>query len=84
MLMWRICVAVIVAATVAPQCASALPPEYRMVDGRLIVAGVSPDCPMIYDNDWWQDVPDAAYLWTKASLGECDLRGNIITRCTFG
>jgi hypothetical protein len=39
---------------------------------------------MVYDNDWWQDVPDAAYLWTKASLGKCDLRGNIITRCTFG
>lgn len=84
MLMWRTCIAALIAAAIAPRCASALPPNYRMVDGQLVVAGVSPDCPMIYDNDWWQDVPDAAYLWAKASLGECDLRGNIITRCTFG
>lgn len=64
--------------------AHALPPEYRVENGQLLIAGVSPDCPMIYDNDWWQDVPDAAYLWTKASQGKCDLRGNVITRCTFG
>lgn len=64
--------------------ANAVPPDYRMEDGRLVLVGVSPDCPMIYDNDWWQDVPDAAYLWAKASLGKCDLRGNVITRCTFG
>lgn len=84
MLMWRTCVAALTAAALAPRCALALPPDHRMVDGQLVVAGVSTDCPMIYDNDWWQDVPDAAYLWTKASLGECDLRGNIITRRTFG
>lgn len=83
MLIWRTCVAALTAAAIAQRCASALPPDYRMVDGQLVVAGVSPECPMIYDNDWWQDVPDAAYLWTKASLGHCDLRGNIITRCTF-
>lgn len=75
---------VIAFALSLPSAARAVPPEYRVEGGRLIVAGVSPDCPMIYDNDWWQDVPDAAYLWAKASQGKCDLRGNIITRCTFG
>lgn len=67
-----------------PRVAQALPPEHRVENGRLTLVGVSPECPMIYDNDWWQDVPDAAYLWTKASQGICQLRGNIITRCTFG
>lgn len=73
-----------IATLLAVRVAHALPPEYRVENGRLTLVGVSPDCPMIYDNDWWQDVPDAAYLWTKASRGECDLRGNVITRCTFG
>ena len=51
---------------------------------RLRIQGVSSNSSVIYDNDWWTDVPDAAYIWAKASLGKCDLRGNIITRCTFG
>jgi hypothetical protein len=76
--------AAVVCMLVAFRAARALPPEYRLEDGQLILVGVSPDCPMVYDNDWWQDVPDAAYLWAKASLGECNLRGNVITRCTFG
>lgn len=70
-------------------CLAALPvraekPSYRVTDGKLLIERVSPDCPMIYDNDWWTDIPDAAYLWAKASLGQCNLRGNVITRCTFG
>lgn len=76
--------AVIVCLQVVSSDARAVPPEYRLDDGRLILAGVSADCPMIYDNDWWQDVPDAVYLWAKACQGKCDLRGNVITRCTFG
>ena len=35
---------------------------------------------MIYDNDWWVDVPDAAYLWTKAAQGKCILKANIVSR----
>ena len=58
-------------------------PSFRVGGGGLIIEGVSADCPMIYDNDWWTDVPDAAYLWAKSSQGKCRLRGNIITRCTF-
>ena len=71
---------VIVRMLVLWRAAHALPPEYRLEYGRLILVGVSSDCPMIYDNDWWQDVPDAAYLWAKACQGKCDLRGNIVTR----
>lgn len=62
----------------------ATPPRYETRDGVLRVEGASAGSPVIYDNDWWTDVPDAAYLWAKASLGACDLRGNVITRCTFG
>ncbi|MDX1953268.1 MAG: hypothetical protein SFY81_13890 [Verrucomicrobiota bacterium] len=62
----------------------AVPPEYKIQDGGVRLARVSPDCPIIYDNDWWTDVPDAAYIWAKASLGEAKLKGNIVTRCTFG
>jgi hypothetical protein len=61
----------------------AIPPEYNFDAQGVHLAHVSPACPVIYDNDWWTDVPDAAYIWAKASLGECDLRGNVITRCTF-
>ncbi|MEL7338338.1 MAG: hypothetical protein AAFN70_19265, partial [Planctomycetota bacterium] len=43
-------------------------------------AGVNADSPIIYDNDWWKDVPDAAYLWKKASLGKANLRGNVVSR----
>jgi hypothetical protein len=64
--------------------AGAVTPKHRVTERGLVLEGVSPGCPIIYDNDWWTDVPDAAYLWAKASLGQADLRGNIITRCTFG
>ena len=57
--------------------------KYRSRDEGIVIEGVSADYPMINDNDWWNDVSDAAYLWAKASLGKCKLRGNIITRCTI-
>lgn len=59
------------------------PPKYEIGTKGLALEGVTGGNPIIYDNDWWTDVPDAAYIWAKASLGKCDLRGNIITRCTF-
>ena len=61
-----------------------LKPAYRVTDRGVALEGVSPSNPILYDNDWWTDVPDAAYMWAKASLGKADLRGNVITRCTFG
>ncbi len=59
-------------------------PEYTIKHDIIQIQGVGPDNPLIYDNDWWTDVPDAVYLWAKASLGEAQLKGNVITRCTFG
>lgn len=54
--------------------------EYQLTSEGLRLAGVEATCPLIYDNDWWKDVPDAAYLWAKASLGQANLRGNIVSR----
>lgn len=80
----NIIIIVAVALLIGASIAVAVPPRHRIADGRLVIENVSADCPVIYDNDWWTDVPDGAYIWAKASLGECDLRGNVITRCTFG
>lgn len=59
-------------------------PEHTVENGVIRLRGVGPDNPVLYDNDFWTDVPDAAYLWAKASLGEARLVGNVITRCTYG
>lgn len=64
--------------------AFAVPPDFDISEDGLEISRVSADNPMIYDNDWWKDVPDAAYLWAKASLGEADLRGNIVSRDMWG
>jgi hypothetical protein len=77
--------AVVLSALLLPVTSGrAAPPRYQVGERGLVLDGVTADSPVIYDNDWWTDVPDAAYLWAKASLGKCNLRGNIITRCTFG
>ena len=55
-------------------------PAYEVVDGAVRIKGVGPDNPIIYDNDWWFDVFDNNYLWAQASLGNANLRGNIVTR----
>jgi hypothetical protein len=61
----------------------AITPDYQIDAHGVRLTRVSPACPVVYDNDWWTDVPDAAYIWAKASLQACNLRGNVITRCTF-
>ena len=63
-----------------PTAVSASILRYEVSPKGLLLENVSPDCPMIYDNDWWADTPDKNYLWAKASLGQADLRGNIVTR----
>jgi hypothetical protein len=70
----------VAAVLMGARFASGSPPEYKVSKQGLDLARVSPDCPMIYDNDWWKDTPDAAYLWAKASLGQADLRGNVVSR----
>lgn len=64
--------------------ARAIVPEYSVENGVVTIKDTGPDNPILYDNDWWTDVPDAAYLWAKASSGGAKLKGSIITRCTFG
>ena len=59
---------------------SAIPPSHQILGDQFSIEHVNRDCPIIYDNDWWTDVPDAVYLWIKASRGECSLRGNIVSR----
>jgi hypothetical protein len=50
------------------------------VQGSFGLRGVDGDNPVVYDNDWWFDTPDKNYLWARASLGQANLRGNIVTR----
>lgn len=76
MLRW-VCVGLLLAT---PEVGGAGGIRYKLGSKGLILEGVGPDCPMIYDNDWWSDTPDKDYLWAKASLGEANLRGNIVTR----
>lgn len=52
--------------------------DAKRIDAYL--SGMSTDCPVIYDNDWWRDVTDQFYLWAHASLGDVDLRGNVVSR----
>jgi hypothetical protein len=80
---WRWFLALAVgAAACVPAWATA--PAYRITPAGLVLEGVSAQCPIIYDNDWWTDVPDAAYLWAKASAGKCNLRANIVSRDMWG
>lgn len=60
--------------------AQAAPMVYETTPQGLQIEGVNSTCPMIYDNDWWFDTPDKNYLWAKATQGQADLRGNIVTR----
>lgn len=55
-------------------------PQYVVEEGAVRLLGVGPENPIIYDNDWWFDVFDNNYLWSLASLGKTDLRGNIVSR----
>jgi hypothetical protein len=58
----------------------AIPPAVEKKEVGFSLDHVSQDCPIIYDNDWWTDVPDAVYLWVKASQNQCSVRGNIVSR----
>lgn len=56
------------------------PPKSEITQVGFSLEHVSQDCPIIYDNDWWTDIPDAVFLWAKASRNDCKLRGNIVSR----
>jgi len=38
-------------------------PGYPIENGAIHLAGVAPDNPIVYDNDWSFDVFDNNYLW---------------------
>jgi hypothetical protein len=69
-----------VATLLFAAAARAVVPDYAIANGSVRLAGVGPDNPLIYDNDWWFDVFDNNYLWAQVSLGKANLRGNIVTR----
>lgn len=71
---------IVVALTWLTSSLWAVVPEFEIRDGAVHLAGVGPDNPVIYDNDWWFDVFDNNYLWAQASLGALNLRGNIVSR----
>ena len=64
----------------SPSLGQAEAPEHSVVEGGVQLRGVGPQNPIIYDNDWWFDVFDNNYLWAQTSLGNTDLRGNIVSR----
>lgn len=76
--------ALILTVLIPRLAAHGVPPEFEVSPQGLELARVTSDCPIVYDNDWWKDVPDAAYLWAKASLGEADLRANVVSRDMWG
>lgn len=59
---------------------AAVVPAFRVENSAVLLDGVGPDNPIIYDNDWWFDVFDNNYLWAQASLGQANLRGLIVSR----
>lgn len=71
---------ILMALVITSNSGLAVPPDVEKEEGGFSIENVSPNCPVIYDNDWWTDVPDAVYLWVKASQNECEVRGNIVSR----
>lgn len=47
--------------------------------GSLAIDGLGPRSPVIFDNELWDNGPDNEYVWAKASSGDLDLRGNVVT-----
>ncbi len=45
----------------------------------LRIGGIDGTNPFILDNERWDNGVENEYIWTKASLGLLDLRGNIVT-----
>ncbi len=60
--------------------ANAKVPVYTVDKDGVHIAGIDGNNPVIYDNDWWNDVFDSYYVFAQAHLGAADLRGNIISR----
>jgi hypothetical protein len=55
-------------------------PGFSVSEDGVHIQGIDGTSPILYDNDWWFDVFDNNYLWAQASLGNANLRGNIVSR----
>jgi hypothetical protein len=55
-------------------------PDYTVNKNSVSIVGIDGSNPIIYDNDWWNDVFDSYYIWAQSHLGKANLRGNIISR----
>jgi hypothetical protein len=60
--------------------ATARAPAFQIINRAVHLEGVGPDNPVIYDNDWWSDIFDPAYLFARTSLGTMRLEGLIVSR----
>ncbi len=76
----RVLCAALLLLAFAPAQGRGVVPTHRVTPRGVEIEGVGPDSPILYDNDWWFDVFDNNYLWAQASLGQANLRGNIVTR----
>lgn len=52
---------------------------FSVVDGKLILQGVTGGNPVFYDNDFCRNMIDNEFIWALASQGKLDLRGNLAT-----
>lgn len=53
--------------------------SFQVEAGALAIDGVDAKSPVIFDNEFWDNGPDNEYVWAKASKGDLDLRGNLVT-----
>jgi hypothetical protein len=58
--------------------------SFAVTNGALQLADFAPGDPIIYDNDWWNDIVDSAYLLALNSLGKLSLKGLVVSRDFFG
>jgi hypothetical protein len=47
--------------------------------GALEIAGIDPSSPVLFDNERWDNGIDNEYVWSRASAGVINLKGNIVT-----
>ncbi len=58
--------------------------HFAVTGGALRLSDFGSGNPIIYDNDWWNDIIDSAYLLAQNSLGKADLQGLVVSRDFFG
>jgi hypothetical protein len=57
--MHRILFVTLITLGLTSRACLAIPPGVKKSEAGFSLEHVSQECPIIYDNDWWTDVPDA-------------------------